>query len=377
MILVFGTQYLNTQIRNMETRLLVTDKNKADYNEIMEEAGRLIKAGELVAFPTETVYGLGGNALDETASGKIYAAKGRPSDNPLIVHIADFKDLESIVSFLPKEAKMLADRFWPGPLTMRFKKNDRVPDATTGGLDTVAVRMPDHQVALDFIRAAGGFIAAPSANTSGRPSPTKADHVYEDMKGRIPMILDGGQVGIGIESTIVDLAEDEISILRPGYITREMVMDCIGKPVTMDPSIHGTSEDDHPKAPGMKYRHYAPKASLSIVEGDNDSVLVKIKELILAETAAEKRVGLMISQENLGEIDKFVAERGIERKVTTKIIGSQNNEASIAHELYGILRDYDHEEVDVIYTESVSKEGLGAAVYNRLIRAAGHNVIKA
>ena len=196
----------------METKVVkVTDKN---IDEVMEEAGSLIKSGELVAFPTETVYGLGGDALSVDSSAKIYAAKGRPSDNPLIVHVADYSDLEKIVKELPKEAKMLADAFWPGPLTMRFKKNEKVPDTTTGGLDTVAVRMPNNEIALKFIKASGGFIAAPSANRSGRPSPTLAEHVKEDMDGIIPLILDGGQVGIGIESTIVDLSEDEVSILR-------------------------------------------------------------------------------------------------------------------------------------------------------------------
>ena len=205
----------------MKTIVEKIDKNNPQGEKI-REAAKIIRSGGLVAFPTETVYGLGADALLPEGAKRIYAAKGRPSDNPLIVHIADFEALDKIAAEIPEQAKILSDRFWPGPLTMIFKKRDVVPYETTGGLDTVAVRMPDHPVALELIRESGGYIAAPSANTSGRPSPTMASHVKTDLDGKIPMILDGGEVGIGIESTIIDLSEKVPMVLRPGYITREM-----------------------------------------------------------------------------------------------------------------------------------------------------------
>lgn len=242
-------------------------------------AGEILRNGGLVAFPTETVYGLGANALDEKAAAKIYAAKGRPSDNPLIVHIAETEALEEIVAQVPEAARQLARAFWPGPLTMIFRKNDRVPYGTTGGLDTVAVRMPDHEIAREMIRAGGGYIAAPSANTSGRPSPTTAAHVADDLWGRIDMIIDGGSVGIGLESTIVDLSGETPVILRPGYINQEMLQSVIGT-VEMDKGLIAADSSVRPKAPGMKYKHYAPKAELVIIEGKAGTVVDKINKLI-------------------------------------------------------------------------------------------------
>ena len=220
----------------MNTKIERVNPEQIDET-IMEEAGRLIAEGELVAFPTETVYGLGGDALHPEAARKIYAAKGRPSDNPLIVHIADFSDMERVAREVPEAARKLAGAFWPGPLTMIVWKSDAVPMATTGGMDTVAVRMPNHPVALDLIRKSGCLIAAPSANTSGRPSPTEASHVAEDLSGRIAMILDGGPVGIGIESTIIDLTESKPMVLRPGYITPQMLSEVLGEEVIIDPGI--------------------------------------------------------------------------------------------------------------------------------------------
>ena len=253
----------------MKTEVIKIDQNNMD-TEALERAAAIIRDGGLVAFPTETVYGLGADALSAEASKKIYAAKGRPSDNPLIVHVAEFSDMEKIAQEMPEEAKKLADAFWPGPLTMIVRKNDKVPYETTGGMDTVAVRMPNHPVALELIRRSGGYIAAPSANTSGKPSPTLAEHVAFDMDGRIPMILDGGPVGIGIESTIVDLTEDIPMILRPGYITPKMLEKVIGE-VKMDPGIIASDSLQKPKAPGMKYKHYAPKADLILVDGEGRS----------------------------------------------------------------------------------------------------------
>ena len=249
----------------MDTIIEKVDPGHID-TDVMEQAGKLIAEGELVAFPTETVYGLGGDALDPDASRRIYAAKGRPSDNPLIVHIADFDDMKRVAREVPEQAKKLADAFWPGPLTMIVWKSDAVPEATTGGMQTVAVRMPNHPVALELIRRSGCLIAAPSANTSGRPSPTEAQHVAEDLSGKIAMILDGGPVGIGIESTIIDLTEEKPMILRPGYITPEMLSEVLQEEVVIDPGIIAADDTRKPKAPGMKYKHYAPKAEMIIVD---------------------------------------------------------------------------------------------------------------
>ena len=241
----------------MQTLVITQDENRIDEQTIMQ-AGEIIRNGGLVAFPTETVYGLGGDGLNPDSSRKIYAAKGRPSDNPLIIHIYRMEDLEVLVKEIPESARKLAEAFWPGPLTMILPKADVVPKETTGGLDTVAVRMPSHKVALAFIKAAGGFVAAPSANLSGKPSPTLAKYVLEDMDGRIDMIIDGGDIAIGLESTIVDLTGDVPMILRPGYITLDMLKDVLGE-VTMDPTLMDGDCKERPKAPGMRYRHYAPK----------------------------------------------------------------------------------------------------------------------
>ena len=264
----------------------------------IRRAGDILKEGGLVAFPTETVYGLGGNALDAQASAKIYAAKGRPSDNPLIVHIADWDAIYKIASEILPEAKKLADAFWPGPLTMILKKSDAVPMATTGGLDTVAIRMPSNEVARALIRAGGGYVAAPSANTSGRPSPTCAAHVAQDLGGKIEMIIDGGNANIGLESTIVDLTEGKPTILRPGYINQEMLEQVLDE-VEMDRGLISPDSNVHPKAPGMKYRHYAPKADLIIVEGEAARVREKINELVRENLAAGKKAGVIGTDESL------------------------------------------------------------------------------
>lgn len=337
--------------------------NQIDEKE-MREAGEILKNGGLVAFPTETVYGLGANALDEQAAFKIYAAKGRPSDNPLIVHIAKTEDLYRIVEEVPEEAKKLAEKFWPGPLTMIFQKKEIVPYGTTGGLDTVAVRMPNHPVALKMIEAGGGYIAAPSANTSGKPSPTLAEHVAFDMDGRIPMILDGGPVGIGIESTIVDLTEDIPMILRPGYITPKMLEKVIGE-VKMDPGIIASDSLQKPKAPGMKYKHYAPKADLILVDGEEEKVVAKINALAKEAVLLGKKVGIIGTDET---IDRYP-----EGEVVS--IGARSDEDAIAKHLYKLLRDFDEKEVDIIYSESFATPRIGQAIMNRLLKAAGHQVI--
>lgn len=331
----------------------------------MEKAGEVLKNGGLVAFPTETVYGLGANALDEEAARKIYAAKGRPSDNPLIVHIAQMEDLYKIAERVPEEAEKLAKAFWPGPLTMIFRKKDIVPYGTTGGLDTVAVRMPNHEIALELIRAGGGYIAAPSANASGRPSPTTAEHVREDMDGRIDVIVDGGAVGIGVESTIVDLSEDTPMILRPGFINQEMLEKVIGK-VEMDPAVSGADVKGTPKAPGMKYRHYAPRAQMVIVEGDRDKVIDYINGKIKEEKAKGNLAGVIASDETFGCYDGGIV----------KSMGTRTEELSISRHLFGVLREFDSSNVSIIFSESFYTPDLGTAIMNRLMKAAGHQIIR-
>ena len=336
-------------------------------SEVMEKAGEILKSGGLVAFPTETVYGLGGDALNPEASAKIYAAKGRPSDNPLIVHIADMEALKVLASEVPEKAKLLADRFWPGPLTMIMPKSDAVPYATTGGLDTVAIRMPSHPTAYELIRSSGVYIAAPSANTSGRPSPTTAQHVYEDLNGRIDMIIDSGKVDIGLESTIVDLTGEIPTILRPGYITRAMLEEVVG-PVTIDKAILAEHEDPNlrPKAPGMKYKHYAPKGDLVIVEGKKQAVAEMINYLTKMDAESGLKTAVIASDENLSLYD---ADCMIN-------IGSREHEESIAANLYEVLREMDELGVQKMYSESFAGGSLGAAIMNRLLKAAGHHVIR-
>ena len=328
------------------------------------EAAEILKNGGLVAFPTETVYGLGANALNEEAAKKIYAAKGRPSDNPLIAHISCMEELPAIVKEIPEAGRKLAEKYWPGPLTMIFPKKDIVPYGTTGGLDTVAVRMPVDPVANCLIHLAGVPIAAPSANTSGRPSPTKAEHVIEDMDGKIEMIIDGGAVGIGVESTIVDVSGEIPTLLRPGAITIEMLRETLGQ-VDIDPVILGpVSSDIKPKAPGMKYRHYAPKADMTLVEGDMDKVVAYINEQTKKAEAEGKKVGIICTEES----------QDMYQGGNLEVIGSREHEETVAHNLFAVLRDFDARKVDCI-SESFSKDQLGQAIMNRLCKAAGYHIV--
>lgn len=333
--------------------------------EALRRAGGIIQRGGLVAFPTETVYGLGGDALNRESSRRIYKAKGRPSDNPLIVHICRFEDIEAIVDRVPEEAVRIADAFWPGPLTMILHKSERVPHETTGGLDTVAVRLPAHPAARKLIEYGGGYVAAPSANLSGRPSPTEARYVAEDMDGRIDMLLDGGQVGIGLESTIVDLTVKPPQILRPGYVTEEMLNQVIGE-VDTDVTIMHKDSDQAPKAPGMKYRHYAPKGELVIVEGESDQVAAYINRLAAEAAEQGKRTGIIGTSESLAQY----------RADVVKCLGERSDEESIARNLYSVLRQMDEEQVEKIYSESFAAQGFGQAIMNRLLKAAGHKVVK-
>lgn len=339
----------------------ITHSNRADA---IREAGEIIKAGGLVAFPTETVYGLGGDALNPASAKKIYEAKGRPSDNPLIVHIAAMEALPAIVEEVSEDAKRLASLFWPGPLTMILRKSARVPYETTGGLDTVAVRMPVHDVALDFIEAAGGYVAAPSANRSGRPSPTTAAYVAEDMEGRIEMILNGGQATLGLESTIVDLTVEPPMLLRPGFVTMEMLSVALGE-VGVDETLLRGDSGQAPKAPGMKYRHYAPKGELVIVRGEAEAVTACINERLRAGRGANKKTGVIASEETLGRYEADACYS----------LGKKGSAKAAAERLYRILRTCDDEDVELILSECPDGAGVGAAVMNRLLKAAGYHII--
>lgn len=347
----------------METKVEKIEKTQMNMD-IINAAGQILKQGGLVAFPTETVYGLGANALDEEAARKTYAAKGRPSDNPLIVHIASLEDLYPITKKVPEKAVALAEKFWPGPLTMIFEKSELVPHGTTGGLETVAVRMPDNEVALALIRAGGGYVSGPSANKSGRPSPTMARHVLDDLEGRIDMILDGGPVHIGVESTIVDMTVEPPMILRPGAVTKEMLEETVGE-VAVDHTILTADAKTPPKAPGMKYRHYAPRAEMTVVEGPLEKVVDKIGELAATRENEGHRVGIIATQETMGRYDHE----------NVKCIGTREDESTVAANLYAILREFDDDGTEYIYSEAFASDGIGSAVMNRLLKAAGHHVI--
>ena len=362
----------------METKRIIIEDRNHIKDEELKEAARILRSGGLVAFPTETVYGLGGNALDEDAARKIYAAKGRPSDNPLIAHVSCVEEVEPLVKEIPEAGRKLMEAFWPGPLTMIFPKSDKVPYGTTGGLDTVAIRMPDDPVANRLIALAGVPVAAPSANTSGRPSPTTADHVWQDMNGRIEMIIDGGPVGIGVESTIVDVSSAVPAVLRPGAITMEMLEAVLGD-VSVDPAILGPlSADVRPKAPGMKYKHYAPKADLTLVEPEDvdrengldekqlQAMIGKVRELSRGKIEAGCKVGVICTDES----------RHCYTDGAVRSIGERKSQASVAHNLYALLREFDDLGVDYIFSESFPKDHLGQAIMNRLSKAAGYKIVK-
>ena len=350
----------------METKMVKIQDTAEIRDEELAEAAQILRDGGLVAFPTETVYGLGANALNEEAAKKIYAAKGRPSDNPLIAHISCMEELEPLVKEIPEAGRKLAEAYWPGPLTMIFPKSSIVPYGTTGGLEAVAVRMPSDPVANRLIHLAKVPVAAPSANTSGRPSPTTAQHVWQDMNGRIEMILDGGPVGIGVESTIVDVSGEVPTLLRPGAVTMEMLEKTVGH-VEIDPAIQGPpTADFHPKAPGMKYRHYAPHAQMTLVEGEAEAVANKINELVKEGLEQNLRVGVICTDESRSSYPD-----GLVRSV-----GERAKEETIAHNLFAVLREFDDLDVDVIYSESFSKDHLGQAIMNRLTKAAGYHILK-
>jgi len=348
----------------MITQYFKVDRDKP-AREVLKQAADLLRQGELVAFPTETVYGLGADGLNAQAVKKIYWAKGRPSDNPLILHIADTPAIEQLVRHVPANAAALMAKFWPGPLTIVLPRRRIVPDVVTGGLDTVAVRLPDSAVARELIRLAGVPVAAPSANTSGRPSPTTAEAVKADLDGRIAAIVDAGPCQVGVESTIVDCSTPVPTLLRPGGITLEMLQAVLGD-VACDPALKGPTTV-RPKAPGMKYRHYAPAAPLILVEAEPAVAEAIIKREVTAALARGERVGAIVSAETAAELPA---------SVVTAVYGERGDYAAMAKRLYQCLRRFDLVPVDIIFAEGVAETGLGLAVMNRLRKAAGYHILR-
>ena len=345
----------------MKTLIKEIDVNKPDKDLIAVFAS-MLASGKTVIFPTETVYGLGANALDEEAAAKIYQAKGRPSDNPLLVHIADKEDVYGLVENIDDRAKLLMDRFWPGPLTIVFKKKDIIPDRTSGGLDTVAIRMPSDQVARDLIRQAGVPIAAPSANISGRPSPTKPEHIIRDMDGRVDGILVGGSCNYGVESTIVDLSGDVAMVLRPGSITLEMLGEVLGQ-VNLDPSLKNKDDNIRAKAPGMKYKHYSPQAQVYIVRaGDQEDFARRVDELCLDNAKKGLKTGVLTRSSDQHPYQAQVFDLG-------------ESDAEVAKNLFDSLISLDRESIDIAYVPYFEERGIGVAIMNRLKKAAAYRII--
>ena len=345
----------------MKTLIKEIDVNKPDKDLIAVFAS-MLASGKTVIFPTETVYGLGANALDEEAAAKIYQAKGRPSDNPLLVHVADKEDVYDLVENIDNRAKLLMDRFWPGPLTIVFKKKDIIPDRTSGGLDTVAIRMPSDQVARNLIRQAGVPIAAPSANISGRPSPTKPEHIIRDMDGRVDGILVGGSCNYGVESTIVDLSGDVAMVLRPGSITLEMLGEVLGQ-VNLDPSLKNKDDNIRAKAPGMKYKHYSPRAQVYIVRaGDQEDFARRVDELCLDNAKKGLKTGVLTRSSDQHPYQAQVFDLG-------------ESDAEVAKNLFDSLISLDRESIDIAYVPYFEEKGLGVAIMNRLKKAAAYRII--
>ena len=348
----------------IDTIILKTDCKNINM-EIVKKAANILQKGGLVAFPTETVYGLGGNGFDIKACKKIYEAKGRPSDNPLILHISSINDLDRIIAYKPKDAEKIMSAFWPGPITLIFPKSSSVPKEITGGFDTVAVRFPSNKLARKIIEYANIPIAAPSANSSGKPSPTRASHVEFDLKGKIDMIVDGGACEVGLESTILDLTQSPPMILRPGAITKEMLEEVIGK-VDIDPSILKSPTDNFsPKAPGMKYKHYSPKAKVILVRGEIEKVISKINELSKKDIKNGFKVGVMATTQTE---NKYICD-------TVLCVGDREKIETVAINLFKTLRKFDFMNVDIVYAEVFDEIGEGAAIMNRLNKAAGFNYI--
>lgn len=332
----------------------------------LQEAAEILKEGGLVASPTETVYGLCANALDEAAVKNIYRAKGRPSDNPLIVHIADLDMLKPLVQEVSPIAQKLMDAFWPGPMTLIFKATDLVPKVLTGGLDTVAIRFPSHPTINKLIKTSKLPLAAPSANTSGKPSPTNFTRVYEDLNGKIDCIIEGDHSEYGVESTVIDTTCDIATILRPGGITFEMLEEVLGQ-VMMDPALgHKLKEGEVPRAPGMKYTHYSPNADVVIVKGELHQVKQAINQLVKEQKALGKTVGVLATDET---VSLFMADKVIS-------VGTESNPLTIASNLFEVLRSFDDAHIDVVYSLAFKETGIGKAIMNRLEKSAGYHIIE-
>ena len=346
----------------MNTKVSIIDENNISQN-IINEAAIVIKEGGLVVFPTETVYGLGANALDKLAVERIFKAKGRPQDNPLIIHVSDF-NIGFLVKEIPCIAREIMNRYWPGPITLIFNKSDLVPKTTSAGLDTVGIRMPSNIIARRLIEAAGTPIAAPSANISGRPSPTDVESCIEDLSGKVEYILGGDKSQVGLESTIVDCTCTPLCILRPGVITIEMLREIDDK-IYIDKSIMSKQEDDFkPKAPGMKYRHYAPKSPVKIISGDLEKTVAKINEIV-QNNIGNKKIGIIATDESKGKYPYG----------TVISLGGRNQLDDIGRNLFEVLRGFDAIDVDFILSEAFEEEGIGVAIMNRLKKSAGFDII--
>lgn len=350
-------------MNSFQTERWPVDKTEKtlEYHPHIIQASLWINKNEVIAIPTETVYGLAGNARSDDAIKRIFEAKGRPSDNPLIVHISDLSQLKGLVSSVSETAQKLMTAFWPGPLTIVLPKGENVSERVTAGLSTVAVRMPDHEIALAVIAASNVPLAAPSANLSGKPSPTSAQHVYEDLKGRIPGIVDGGSTGVGVESTVVECTGELVTILRPGGITLEELEEVAGVGrVVVDPGLE--NEKHTPKSPGMKYTHYAPDAPFVLVDGSVEF----LQRLVDKEREAGKRIGILTTEERA---DVYRADCVI-------AAGNRSNPETVAQHLYEALRAFNEAGVDQIFGEVFPKTGVGVAIMNRLEKSAGGNIIK-
>ncbi|NMA95784.1 MAG: threonylcarbamoyl-AMP synthase [Clostridiales bacterium] len=352
----------------METRVEKIEDIEAD-KPILDYAAKLIRAGELVVFPTETVYGIGADAYNTRAVENIFKVKRRPMDNPLIVHIASVEGIYELVRNVPKIAKDLIKAYWPGPLTLILPKSDKVPYEVTAGLDTVAIRMPDHRVALELIRKSNTPIAAPSANTSGRPSPTTAAHVIEDLYGGIPLILDGGRCSVGLESTVLDISGDCATILRPGGVTKEMIEVIIGKVHIDDRVLEPLEDNKEARSPGMKYIHYAPKAPVIVVEGELSRIPDMVDKIAKGHILSGEKVAILATRET--------ANSYIGDGYSLFIIGSRDNPAEIAANLFATFRQCDSEGMDLIIAEAIEETHEGLAIMNRILRASAFNVIYA
>lgn len=330
----------------------------------LTEACHVLQKGGLVAVPTETVYGLAANALDPLAVAKIFEAKGRPSDNPLIVHIAELSMLDDLVIEIPTCAKKLIDAFWPGPLTLIFKASSKTPDIVRAGLPTLAVRFPSHPIILDLIRQSGLPLAAPSANTSGKPSPTNAKRVIEDLTGKVDIIIDGGNCSVGLESTVIDVTSETPVILRPGGITLDMLKQVVDS-VSMDPALSCPDPNLKPKSPGMKYTHYSPNASVVIVKGPTELVAEEINSLVEAKSTLGQKVGVLATDET----------KHLFNCSTVLSVGSSNHLETVAMHLFEVLRQFDDLKIDIVYSVAFPDEGIGKAIMNRLEKSAGYHFI--